>query len=1041
MPTPISTRSRVRVGRRSRTLLPGFDHLEGRTLLAGFVATKSGVWTDPSIWVANGGLNAYPQLGDTVTIPANIVVSTSDDVVIGSDSVVGTSTLIVQGRLLIEPGSDFTVKGDVLLTSTTEPNGRIQCGGRLIMDGEAARWKRRILLGLEHATTARLVFTGSPTSRAALLSTGTGAYNAAILGGTSYIGAGRIEAEYTDFTRIGDYVTPFSSVWLTNSPTSSLILRHCRFTACGTVRTYVAAPDLSVIDVSDTVFVDGASTVSLRVGTSGSAGSGVKRVFNNRFDRRVEFVPVNGIAVDENHFGAGYSLNGADAASWSWNLVQGIQNQVNQGVTRAVNNYYFNDTDLNPHGFSVGLAIDYELSGFIFDMPKGVVGDMVVGGGSGTPLANTVRLTNSIVLPNAAGGSPGKLASPLGTGHIWVVEHNTVTSTTARGLNAETGASAYGETSPGTPGMYASVRSNLVHAPTGEGAFLVRHNNASVSDVLVDPSMGDYNGGDSIVSTPGSGVRSVDGARGGYIDVATGGPIVPMFTSTTGLGAHDVIAPPQFNDFSRNLATFDTRYLGNVAPPWQAGKSYQAGDVVSVSSPNWYGGAVINYRAVYTHFSSPSDVFRGKPTEATYWRFYWEFASSARIRTTQARYDPLVRQATPRDLYEWVRAGAIPTNPAFAGAAHDGGDIGAVPVGARPVADPQSITIGQETPITIRLTGRAADGSTAGMRFAIDSRPLRGTISGTAPDFVYTPAPGFSGSDSFRFLAIDPDGVVASAQVAIDVVARPRAMPESHDVFHATPTEFRLVGLDPSGRNLPLSYEIVVGPSHGTLTGTAPDLVYTPSIHYVGLEKIHFVVHHAYGTSSSAIVELDILPEPPPRVIDFQVGTAGGRHSVHVEPDRPLPWTGVDRVWAFFDAQVIVDPAALIVTGSGNTSASATFFAYDPATRSAVWEFAAPFEDDVVRFFLDTSSTIGVRTALGTLADFGRNYIRTLAFLPGDIDGDRSVGSLDEARFDDILLGLILPGLFDDVDDDGYLTTLDLLEIRRRAGRRLPSGG
>src|ERR1044071_8663775 len=54
-----------------------------------------------------------------------------------------------------------------------------------------------------------------------------------------------------------------------------------------------------------------------------------------------------------------------------------------------------------------------------------------------------------------------------------------------------------------------------------------------------------------------------------------------------------------------------------------------------------------------------------------------------------------------------------------------------------PVANPQSITMNQNTSRAITLTGSDADGDS--LTFSVVTGPTQGTLSGTAPSLVYTP--------------------------------------------------------------------------------------------------------------------------------------------------------------------------------------------------------------------------------------------------------------------------------------------------------------
>jgi hypothetical protein len=82
-----------------------------------------------------------------------------------------------------------------------------------------------------------------------------------------------------------------------------------------------------------------------------------------------------------------------------------------------------------------------------------------------------------------------------------------------------------------------------------------------------------------------------------------------------------------------------------------------------------------------------------------------------------------------------------------------------------PVAASQSVTTAYNTPVSITLAGTDADGDP--LTFVIADGPAHGTLSGTGASRVYTPAAGYSGSDSFAFTA--HDGVVDSAPATVSI--------------------------------------------------------------------------------------------------------------------------------------------------------------------------------------------------------------------------------------------------------------------------------
>jgi uncharacterized protein (TIGR03437 family) len=88
-----------------------------------------------------------------------------------------------------------------------------------------------------------------------------------------------------------------------------------------------------------------------------------------------------------------------------------------------------------------------------------------------------------------------------------------------------------------------------------------------------------------------------------------------------------------------------------------------------------------------------------------------------------------------------------------------------------PVANSQSVTTDEDTPVNITLTG------SNGNIYRITSPPRSGSLSGTAPNLVYTPARDFNGADSFSFTVSNGATESSPAIVAIAVRAvndRPR---------------------------------------------------------------------------------------------------------------------------------------------------------------------------------------------------------------------------------------------------------------------------
>ena len=90
------------------------------------------------------------------------------------------------------------------------------------------------------------------------------------------------------------------------------------------------------------------------------------------------------------------------------------------------------------------------------------------------------------------------------------------------------------------------------------------------------------------------------------------------------------------------------------------------------------------------------------------------------------------------------------------------------------------MTTTEDTPKAITLTASDVDGDVADLQRGVG--PSHGTLSGTAPNLTYTPAPNYNGGDSFTFKANDGalDSNIATVSITIAAVNdAPVATPQS----------------------------------------------------------------------------------------------------------------------------------------------------------------------------------------------------------------------------------------------------------------------
>src|SRR5206468_61155 len=134
----------------------------------------------------------------------------------------------------------------------------------------------------------------------------------------------------------------------------------------------------------------------------------------------------------------------------------------------------------------------------------------------------------------------------------------------------------------------------------------------------------------------------------------------------------------------------------------------------------------------------------------------------------------------------------------------------------------------EDTAKVITLNATDVEGSP--LTYTIVTPPAHGTLTGLAPSLTYTPAANYSGLDQFAYKANDGslDSNVATVTIAVTAandggVASDPAVTTNEDTAKA----ITLAATDAEGSAL--TFTIVAPPAHGTLSGTAPALTYTPA--------------------------------------------------------------------------------------------------------------------------------------------------------------------------------------------------------------------
>jgi subtilisin-like proprotein convertase family protein len=133
---------------------------------------------------------------------------------------------------------------------------------------------------------------------------------------------------------------------------------------------------------------------------------------------------------------------------------------------------------------------------------------------------------------------------------------------------------------------------------------------------------------------------------------------------------------------------------------------------------------------------------------------------------------------------------------------------------------------------------------------------------------IYTPAPNVNGTSTFDVVVQDSGGtanggVNTSATQTFTITVNPvndapTAISQTLTTAEDTALPITLSGADIDGN--PLTFAVATQPANGTLSGTAPNLTYTPNANYTGPDSFTFTANDGTVTSSPATVSITVNP-------------------------------------------------------------------------------------------------------------------------------------------------------------------------------------
>lgn len=159
-----------------------------------------------------------------------------------------------------------------------------------------------------------------------------------------------------------------------------------------------------------------------------------------------------------------------------------------------------------------------------------------------------------------------------------------------------------------------------------------------------------------------------------------------------------------------------------------------------------------------------------------------------------------------------------------------------------PATHAQDVTTvtGASTSITLSAPEEAVEPLT----FIVDALPINGVLTGEAPNFVYQPNAGFVGTDTVTYTVIDGAGIVTTSTLVIQVTEDETTSAPAVDVAIEPQVTVELEANSNVAFTIALgeSFDLLIEPEHGTLSGQVPDVVYTPDVDFNGEDSFSYSV-------------------------------------------------------------------------------------------------------------------------------------------------------------------------------------------------------
>lgn len=262
-----------------------------------------------------------------------------------------------------------------------------------------------------------------------------------------------------------------------------------------------------------------------------------------------------------------------------------------------------------------------------------------------------------------------------------------------------------------------------------------------------------------------------------------------------------------------------------------------------------------------------------------------------------------------------------------------------------PVANAQSVAMEEDAALPITLTG--SDAENDALSFDISVPPQHGTLSGQAPNVVYTPAQNYHGPDSFTFRARDASLISppATVQIAIAPINDPPVITSTPELLATSGAAYAYqAAATDADTGDTLSFSLATAPSGMSIDAATGAIAWTPTAAQSGNHAVLLVVTDAAGATAQQSFTITVAAtNRAPRIVSIPIlefiDGIGYSHQVLSEDPDAGDTVQFSLLQHPQGMSIVPDTGLISWTGEASpaTTACRTRCAWPAAARRRAW--------------------------------------------------------------------------------------------------------